>query len=55
MSSFLDKVLYLFDYGWAVWCGLLRSQMTWWDPYGAALAGLLLLVFLGLAFKVVRE
>jgi hypothetical protein len=55
MSAFLNKLFYMLDYSWAVWCGLLKNQAAWWDPYGATAGAILLFLFLGLAFKLVRE
>ena len=55
MSVYLNKIIYLLDYGWAMWCGLLKHQTTWWDPYGATVGALLVMLFLGLAVKVARE
>ena len=55
MSSAISSIWYLLDYGWSVWSGLLRHQTDWWDPYGATVGAILLVMFLGLAVKFVRE
>ncbi|MEQ9643336.1 MAG: hypothetical protein RIM84_25170 [Alphaproteobacteria bacterium] len=55
MSMSLDGLWHTISAFWTVWCGLLRHQVDWWDPYGASMGALLLMVFVGLAVKFVRE
>ena len=55
MSALLTQIGYKLDRFWHYWCSLLRHETPLWDPYGAAVSLLVLLLFVGLTVKFIRD
>ncbi len=55
MSFSIDGFLHTLGSLWTIWCSLLSHRLDWWDPYGATLGAMVLLLFIGVTVKFVTD